>query len=140
MKSRICAGVLLVLLSWFCLESKAQTQTQTSIITNGTDSTENYPYYINHNHSVNEMIYLQSQIQKAGFITKIAFFKVKGVDVPIDHVTIYLKTTQINALTSGTLDTTGYTRVFSGEIPWSPITKGWREIILDTSFYYDNTA
>ena len=138
MKFRILLAILLVWAWGFCFEANAQTQI--SFVANGTDSSQYFPYYINHPHSVNEMIYLQSQIQRAGHITKLSFYKERGVDVPVDNVTIYLKTTQDTAFTFGSIDTTGFTRVFSGEIPHSTIYTGWREIVLDSAFYYDNAS
>jgi hypothetical protein len=122
---------------FFCaISAKAQIVT----ITNGTTGTTLAPLNHFNYYSANEMIYLQSQINQAGTIRKIGFEKVGGTTVgPITNVSIYMKHTTLSALTAGTFDTTGYTRVFKGDFT-NNATTGWMEVALKNPFVYNNTA
>lgn len=109
-------------------------------ITNGTANSAFAPVDISKPYSANEMIFLQSQINQAGTISRLAFLKNAGTaNTPIENVKIYLKHTTNSVLASGTFDTTGYTRVFSGNFT-NNAASGWMEVNLQTPFQYNNTG
>lgn len=87
-----------------------------------------------------EAIYLQNRLNQAGTITSLAFEKSDGTDLrDIDGVKIYLKTTTATQLANGTIDSTGYQRVFKGSFTNSTAS-GFQEIVLNQPFAYNNTA
>ena len=115
-------------------------QAQQVTIINGTDNSSMAPVDVSKPYSANEMIYLQSQINQAGTISRIAFYKNAGASVaPIENVKIYLKHTPNNVFSTGAFDTTGYTRVFKGDFTNNAAT-GWMEVTLQTPFQYNNTG
>ena len=125
--------------------STNDTLTKTCIVSadvyigNGTTSTYQQPVNRLYNYSTHEVIYLQSEIGTAGFITHVAWNKASGTDVnPIDAVTIYMKPTTATTLATGTYDLTGYTQVYTGSMQ-NDATSGWMDITLDTPFFFDNT-
>ncbi|GAA3980309.1 hypothetical protein [Hymenobacter antarcticus] len=72
---------------------------------------------INHGSSEGafETVYLQTDINQAGSITRLAFDKWDGTEVvPLTGVVIYLKTTTATGFVTGPLDTLGYQRVYAG--------------------------
>ncbi len=108
------------------------------VIGNGT-ATSRFPLDRYYNYSVHEAIYLQSEINTAGNITHIAYYKASGDDVnPIENVLIYMKHTQATTLATGTYSLDGYTLVFSGSFT-NNATSGWMEVPLTTPFYYNNS-
>lgn len=87
-----------------------------------------------------EVIYLQSSLNQAGTITRLAFEKSDGTDLRgIDGVKIYLKTTTATQFATGTIDSTGYQRVFKGSFTNSTAS-GYQEITLNQPFAYNNTS
>lgn len=50
-----------------------------------------------------------------------------------------MKQTALTSMTSGTIDTAGYTRVYDGVFPNNG-GAGWREVTLNTPFVYSNTS
>ena len=52
---------------------------------------------------------------------------------------IYFKTTTATELTAGTLDTTGYQRVFKGSLTNNAPT-GFMEVVLNRSFAYTSST
>jgi hypothetical protein len=115
-------------------------QAQVVTVNVGTASSALSP--INHNaaYQAQEFIYLQSQLNQAGSITRLAFEKASGSDMnPITNTVIYLKTTPATAFTTGVLDTTGYQRVWAGSFP-NAGTSGYQEVTLRTPFSYNNTS
>jgi len=106
----------------------------------GTASAIDQPthYYLN---SAWEGIYLQSEIGSVSKdLTKIAFYKSSGADIinDIQNVTIYMRHTTSNSLSSGNRVMTNYTQVYQGAIP-NDATDGWMEMTLDNSFAYNGT-
>ncbi len=129
---------LIALACIICLAFGAKAQVVT--ITNGTNGSASAPLNHSNPYSANEMIYLQTQINQAGNIGKIAFEKAGGANVsPITNVFIYMKHTTLSALTAGAFDTTGYTRVYKGDFT-NNSTTGWMEVVLNTPFVYNNTS
>lgn len=121
-----------------CLVFGAEAQVVT--ITNGTSNSASAPLNHSNPYSANEMIYLQTQINQAGSISKIAFEKAAGANVsPVTNVRIYMKHTTASVLAAGAFDTTGYTRVYKGDF-MNNATSGWMEIVLNTPFVYNNTS
>jgi hypothetical protein len=91
-------------------------------------------------HGAYEVVYLQSSINQAGTITRLAFEKNDGTDLrAIDGVSIYLKTTTASLSTNTTIDSTGYQRVFKGSFT-NATGSGYQEIQLNQPFAYGNTA
>ena len=107
-------------------------------IGNGT-STQIYPLNRYYNYSAHEAIYLASELQGAGSIKALAYYKGSGANTePIEQVSIYLKHTAANSLSSGTYSTTGYSLVYSGSFS-NDATSGWMEIELDSRFAFNGT-
>jgi len=89
---------------------------------------------------VYEGIYLQSQLNQAGNITRLAFEKNDGTDLrAIDGIRIFMKATTATQFTAGPIDSTGYQRVFKGSFTNSTAA-GFQEIVLDQAFSYDNLS
>jgi len=108
------------------------------IIGTGTTNTYLYPMYCGQVYSVAEDIYLQSEIGYYGRIMNLAYSKASGTALnTIESVAIFMKHTTEDTLITGSWDTTGYTRVYSGPFP-NTATTGWMEITLDTPFLYNN--
>lgn len=121
--------------SLICTETEAQVVT----LSLGNAGSASAPVNNSNPYSANEMIYLQSQINQAGTIYKVAFEKSGGASTtPISNVQIYMKHTTQSAFTAGAFDTTGYTRVFKGDFT-NNATSGWMEVNLNTAFTYNNT-
>jgi len=107
----------------------------------GTAVTNSYygPMDRYYNYSTHEAIYLQSEIDCAGDITHIAYYKESGSDINlIENVTIYMKYTSSTTLSTGTYSLSGYTQVGNGSFT-NNATQGWMEIQLDNPFNYNNT-
>jgi hypothetical protein len=105
---------------------------------NGTAISVFSPLNRTNDYSVYEVIYLQSQINLAGTITTLGFQRHDGShDDPIENVSIYLRHTNQSQVLAGNFDTTGYTLVYSGSFP-NDSGAGWREVILDSTFTYNN--
>ncbi|SHK76481.1 T9SS type A sorting domain-containing protein [Hymenobacter psychrotolerans] len=113
---------------------------QVVTIVNGTATSASAPLGYGSPYSANEAIYLGSQITATGSITRVAFDKVEGsIVTPIENVVIYFKTTTATELTAGTLDTTGYQRVFKGSLTNNAPT-GYMEVVLNRPFAYTGSS
>mgnify|MGYP004518215719 CR=1 FL=1 len=113
-------------------------QAQVVTITAGSNGSALSPFNSTQPNAVYEVIYKQSQINLAGPITRLAFEKNSGsFQDPLTRTTIYLKHTTATVFTAGSLDTTGYQRVWSGSFPNTGIS-GYHEVTLPTPFAYDN--
>jgi uncharacterized membrane protein len=109
------------------------------VIGTGT-STQGYPIDRWYNYSAHEAIYLASEIQMAGTLKSLAFYKGSGDDISaIESVTIYMKNTSESTLASGNYTTTGYTQVYSGSYT-NNATSGWMEVDLNPMFVYDGVS
>ena len=85
-----------------------------------------------------EAIYNQTEINTNGAIFKFAFWKQDGTDIdPIQNVKIYMKHTTATSLPTTTLDTSGYTLVYTGNYT-NIAGPAWMEVTLDNAFLYDN--
>ena len=112
---------------------------QVVTITVGTNASALSPFNSTQANSVYETIYKQTQLNQAGAITRLAFQKNSGAfQDPLTRTVIYLKHTTATVFTAGTLDTTGYQRVWAGSFPNSGTT-GYQEVLLTTPFAYNNT-
>ncbi len=90
-------------------------------------------------YSVYEIIYLSSDINSSGVISKFAFERADGTNTdPYDSVSIYMKHTTLTQMSASTFSDTGYTLVYSGSFPNDSGT-GWREVMLDNPFAYNGT-
>ena len=117
-----------------------QAQGQAAVTIAGPDYTYLSPFNHTKANSAYEVLYQQSQLKQAGTITRLAFQKISGTDQnPLTNTVIYLKTSAATSLGSGSLDTTGYQRVWAGSFPNSG-PSGWQEVVLRNSFYYNNTS
>ncbi|MHC4662063.1 MAG: hypothetical protein ACYS8W_10280, partial [Planctomycetota bacterium] len=85
-----------------------------------------------------QMLYLQSEINQAGYITHLRFYQSMAAPVPIYNTTIYLFQTSSTQLSTWVGGVSGAgTLVYSGNLTLGD-TVGWYEIKLDTPFYYSN--
>ncbi|RTQ52217.1 T9SS type A sorting domain-containing protein [Hymenobacter gummosus] len=129
------------LLLWAGLGLLAPAAVHAQVVTVSVGTSSSVLSPINHNapYQAQEFIYLQSQLNQAGSITRLAFEKASGSDTnPITNTVIYLKTVAATAFTTGVLDTTGYQRVWAGSFP-NAGTSGYQEVTLRTPFRYNNT-
>jgi len=94
----------------------------------------NYNYY-----SASEMIFLKDELNlcAGGSISKIRFYTEATGSTILDNLTLYLKHTTENTLSSGTSSLSGYTQVYSGSLPNS--STGWNELSFNTNFDYNGT-
>ncbi|HOQ50076.1 MAG TPA: fibronectin type III domain-containing protein, partial [Candidatus Kapabacteria bacterium] len=123
-------------------------QADVQIGTIGTTSSYQIPINRWYNHSISEIIYLQSEIgsgQKT--IKSIAYYKMSGTDLnPINDIHIYMRHTTATVATTGTVlasttapytpVATDYQRVYSGNFPNDSVT-GWMKVDLDSFFVYN---
>ncbi|MES2733812.1 MAG: right-handed parallel beta-helix repeat-containing protein [Bacteroidota bacterium] len=90
-------------------------------------------------YGISEMILTQAEINQAGFITKIGFYKADGANlVATQNVRIYLKDTTTTTMGNGAYSLTGYTKVYEGSFP-NTTASGWMEVALQNSFEFKNT-
>ena len=130
----LASSALVVLLS--ALPAQAQVVT----VNVGTNASALSPFNSTQANAVYETIYRQSLLNQAGTITRLAFEKNSGAfQDPLSRVVIYLKHTAATTFTAGTLDSTGYQRVWAGSFPNSG-TSGYQEVLLRTPFAYNNTS
>lgn len=117
------------------------TATRAQVVTVGTGTSISALSPINHAeaYSVCESVYLQTQINQGGQITRLAFDKNSGTNLtPLNNVYIYLKTTAATTMAAGAFDSTGYQRVYKGSFP-NAATSGYQEVQLSRPFSYNNT-
>ncbi len=106
-------------------------------IGNGTDTSPFVPYNSSFNNSLEEQIYLASEIGQSGIITAISFNSADD-ETYNETINVYMK----NVTRSSFSSTTDYEPlaasdiVFSGSVTFG---KGWKTVTLDTPFEYDNT-
>ncbi|MDD5569667.1 MAG: S8 family serine peptidase [Bacteroidales bacterium] len=106
----------------------------------GTNSGNYYPVNRMYNYNTWEGIFLQSDINKQGNISKIKFYKSETSSDDgsnITNVTVFLKHTNASTLSAGTWSADGYTQVFSGTVVIGT-SAGWKTITLSTPFAYNN--
>jgi len=105
----------------------------------GTSGSGLYALYGYYNYAGSNAIYLQSEIGNYGPISHFAYYKVGGtVTSGFDDIRIFMRHTSATSITStGPLDTTGFTRVYTGTIPIDVV--GWCDVTLTTPFLYNNS-
>ncbi|MBJ6109923.1 T9SS type A sorting domain-containing protein [Hymenobacter sp. BT523] len=124
----------------FALTSSLAAQAQVVTVSVGTSGSALSPFNSTQANSVYEAIYKQTQLNLAGTITRVAFEKNSGAfQSPLTRTVIYMKHTTATVFTAGTLDTTGYQRVWAGAFTNNGTT-GYQEVVLNTPFVYNNTG
>lgn len=143
-KNYICKYLIVILLSLLGLNI-ATAQTPVTIGT-GTGTTTSYPIYPLFNYSATESIYTGTEIGSAGTITKLAYQKTSGSSTTAPAIKIYMKTTALTAVTTGTstytIGTTGfagYTLVYDGTLTNNG-TNAWMEVTLNTPFAFTDIS
>lgn len=109
------------------------------IIGTGTSGSGTYTIYGSYAYSGSNAIYLQSEIGNYGPITHVAYYKTAGTStVGFDDVRIFMRHTSATSITStSSLDTTGFTRVYTGRFPFDAV--GWMDVMLTDPFTYNNS-
>ncbi|MEJ5302013.1 MAG: fibronectin type III domain-containing protein [Bacteroidales bacterium] len=113
---------------------------QTTItIGSGSSTTANFPITAYFGYSYTQQIYLQSEINTAGDITKLRFYKSStGTVTNSSSWVIYMGHTTKTAFTSTSdwIPVSALTQVYSGTVTFP--NSGWMEITLTTPFNYNN--
>ncbi len=106
----------------------------------GGSTNSNAPLNISEAYSRYQMIYLQSEIGKACYITKMSFYQCDSISVVINNVTVCMQETDASTVNLEWLppDNGPGTLVFSGDIT-TRTSPGWCEIVFDTPFPFSNT-
>jgi hypothetical protein len=134
MKRNLLSVILMIIVLAFPNSSFSQNV----ILGSGTAISVFSPINRTNDYCVYEVIYLQSQIAIPGTISNIGFQRFDGTNTDsIENVSIYLKHTNLSQISAGTFDTTGYSLVFDGSFP-NDSGAGWREVVLNSPFVYDN--
>lgn len=98
------------------------------------------PFNRTNDYCVYEVIYLSSEINVSGDIISFGFQRHDGTNTDsLQNVSIFMKHTSATQLFAGTVDTTGYTLVYNGSFP-NDSGAGWRSVVLNNSFSYNNTS
>ncbi|MEO0084569.1 MAG: T9SS type A sorting domain-containing protein [candidate division WOR-3 bacterium] len=106
----------------------------------GTDSTPwQQPFALLYNFNTYEAIYRQSEIDIAGLVTHLGFYKSRGNTAIDPDVIIYMKQTTDTTLLSGPYSLNGYTQVYQGTFP-NYNNACWMNVELSQPFYYDNNS
>jgi hypothetical protein len=108
----------------------------------GTSTAVSLPIYANYAYTYSQQIYLQTQINKSGNITKLRFFYVSGAITNSKDWVIYMGNTIKTSFSSTTdwVPLENLTQVFAGDVSsYLPATNNWMEIPLTTPFNYNNT-
>ena len=108
-------------------------------IGSGTSTSEKYPFNGNYNYGWSNVIYLASEINTTGDVTKLAFYVGNSPsNFTMNNQRIFMKHTSATGFSnSNQPDTSTYTVVFSGSITYNG--SGWKEITLTTPFAYNGT-
>ncbi|MDP8232919.1 MAG: fibronectin type III domain-containing protein, partial [Candidatus Zophobacter franzmannii] len=120
-----------------------QTTFGTDVLTigNGTEINHHLPIEPYVGYSYSQTIYLQSEIDRTGFVDKIYYqFNMGGALTNNNQWAIYMAHTPNNSFASTTdwLPMSSFTEVYNGPLPRIPV-DGWIEFILTTPFVYNNT-
>ena len=111
-------------------------------IGSGTATTSYLPIYGLYGYTYSQQIYLQTQINKSGEITKLRFFYVSGAITNSKDWVIYMGHTTKTTFSSTTdwVPLANLTQVFAGDVSsYLPPANNWMEIPLTTPFNYNNT-
>ena len=104
-------------------------------IGSGTATTTYLPIYGLYGYNYTQQIYLQTQINKSGEITKLRFFYVSGAITNSKDWVIYMGHTTKTSFSSTTdwVPLANLTQVFSGDVSsYLPAANNWMEIPLTT--------
>lgn len=129
---------LVITLIVILITSTCYSQT-TVTIGSGTSTSEKYPFNGNYNYGWSNVIYLASEINTSGDITKLSFYVGNSPsNFTMNNQRIMMKhTTATGFSNSNQPDTSTYTVVFSGSITYNG--SGWKDITLTTPFAYNGT-
>ena len=108
----------------------------------GTATTSYLPIYGLYGYTYSQQIYLQTQINKSGEITKLRFFYVSGSITSSKDWVIYMGHTNRTSFSSTTdwVPLDSLTVVFDGDVSsYLPAANNWMEIPLEEPFDYNNT-
>jgi hypothetical protein len=95
------------------------------------------PIQFQSGNSVNEVLYLSTEVGRSGLITDVALDKMDGPTTTIlDGVIIRMRHSTLSTLATDLYDTAGYTTVFRGTLNNST-TLGWLPIALSQNFAYN---
>lgn len=93
------------------------------------------PFVNNSNYNYSQQIFTADEMGEAKIISNIGFHYAHTTDLTKTNCSIYLAHTDISQFNdSNILTGNDLSLVFTGDITFK---KGWNEIILDSSFYYD---
>lgn len=109
----------------------------------GITTTSYLPIYGLYGYNYTQQIYTQTQINKAGNITKLRFFYVSGTITNSKDWVIYMGHTTKTTFSSTTdwEPLANLTQVFAGDVSsYVPLANNWMEIPLTTPFNYNNTS
>lgn len=112
----------------------------TVTIGSGTTTVNNFPIAASSAYSYTQQIYTQAQINQKGTIEKIRFYKASTNTMANSGIwRIFMGHTTKTSFSSTTdwINVFGMTQVYNGTVSISS-TAGWKEIILQTPFFYDN--
>jgi hypothetical protein len=102
----------------------------------GTTSSSYVPSYGYYDYSWSASLYLASELNTSGEIDSLAYYVDNSINLLMYNQNIYLMHVSDSNFTVPTKpDTTGMTKVFSGNIQW--VGPGWVSIPLDNSFQYN---
>ncbi|MFD1017458.1 choice-of-anchor J domain-containing protein [Winogradskyella rapida] len=130
---------LLLLFAMLCLSAGAQTVLIDDVTLGvSSNSYQESPIDADDNYSYSQNIYLQSEINQAGTISKITFYTNGSLENSNDLVVYMAETTNdVLESTSGWLPLEDLTQVYAGTVS---VFNNEVSIILDTPFAYSNTA
>jgi hypothetical protein len=94
-----------------------------------------YPFHTNWHDSRTEIIYKASELGGRGFIKSLAMHVTTIPGQVMNNFTIRMKHTTLNAFSSCTMDTSGWTIVYQNNEPRG--STGWPSYVFTTPFYYN---
>jgi hypothetical protein len=112
----------------------------TVTIGSGTATTREIPVTTTRVYTYSQQIFLKSEINRQGSITKIRFYMIENADLSNSNTwKIYMGHVGQSSFSSYTdwIPLTALTQVFSGTVATAPAA-GWYEITLNTPFVYNN--
>lgn len=123
----------------------ASLSAQTVYIGTGTSPISGNPVNCLSGHSATESLYLGSEINATGNITKVAYYKNSGTSGTTPAIKIYMRTTSAttvgsSAYTVGATNFSSYTLVYDGALPNTANGTGLMEVSLQTPFSYTSTS
>ncbi|MEN6386952.1 MAG: S8 family serine peptidase [Phycisphaerales bacterium] len=94
-----------------------------------------YPFHTNWHDSRTQVIYKASELGSRGFITSLAMHVITIPGQTMNNWTIRMKHTSLNAFSTCTMDTAGWTTVYQKNEPQG--STGWPTYTFTTPFYYN---